>query len=78
MKGDLFGKLFQSYLSPSSADDQKVRRRRAGILGWSLGKSGDFCSMFGCNECVKKAGAVCCEGYLYDERSNECRLVVLR
>ncbi|GFW49381.1 hypothetical protein TNCV_3058881 [Trichonephila clavipes] len=145
MKGDLFGKLFQSYLSPSSTEDQKVRSRRAGFSGWNLGKAGDFCSMFGCHDCVKKlelcvvkaifmmndrmnvdlffgvdfvklspsssddetgrrrredlryifgrssafcnmfgcedcskeVGDLCCKGYLYDQRSKECRYVLI-
>ncbi|GFQ96102.1 hypothetical protein TNCT_98361 [Trichonephila clavata] len=76
MKKEVFGKPFQSYLSPSSADDQKGRRRRED-QSWILGQSSVFCSMFGCEDCVKEHGDLCCKGYLYDQRSNECRYVVL-
>ncbi|GFQ75726.1 hypothetical protein TNCT_76611 [Trichonephila clavata] len=70
MKGTVFRKLFQP-----STDDKKGRARRQKMLT-SMGKPERFCDMFGCKDCVVAPGAVCCTGYLYDERSNECRIVV--
>ncbi|GFY37204.1 hypothetical protein TNIN_271011 [Trichonephila inaurata madagascariensis] len=75
MKGDLFGKLFQSYLSPSSSDDETGRRRREDV-SYIFGRSSAFCNMFGCEDCAKGKDDMCCKGYLYDQRSKECRHVL--
>ncbi|GFY37205.1 hypothetical protein TNIN_271021 [Trichonephila inaurata madagascariensis] len=75
MKGNVFRKLFQSVLKQSSPDDKKGRVRRQNMFA-SMGHPEPFCDMFGCKDCVVAPGAVCCTGYLYDERSKECRIVV--
>ncbi|GFQ88615.1 hypothetical protein TNCT_628581 [Trichonephila clavata] len=67
MKGDIFRKIFQSNTSG--------RTRRQGDKASNSGKSQRFCSMFGCKECYVPPGALCCDGFLYDQRSDECRYV---
>ncbi|GFS80315.1 hypothetical protein NPIL_536761 [Nephila pilipes] len=68
MRNDLFRKLFHfhsdsnSTQSPPDTNDPR------------LGKITQFCDILNC-PCIRPPSARCCEGYLYDERSNECRYV---
>ncbi|GFW49387.1 hypothetical protein TNCV_3058941 [Trichonephila clavipes] len=66
-KGDILRKIIQSNTSGRT-------RRQAGDFNGS-GKPQRFCNMFGCTECYVKPGALCCDGFLYDQRSQECRYV---
>ncbi|GFS94365.1 hypothetical protein NPIL_88841 [Nephila pilipes] len=82
-RGDLIIKLFQFHFNQNSTENQLVRTRRDNSKDGqqkgsfprpSQGRLENFCSMFNC-PCYIPPSARCCEGYLYDERSKECRYV---
>lgn len=68
-------------IAPSIGQSQYDRPQRTKIptmppIGEpQFGTPRRFCSLFGC-DCIPPAGARCCTGYRYDQRSQQCRLVV--
>ncbi|GFS80323.1 hypothetical protein NPIL_536791 [Nephila pilipes] len=72
IRDGLLKRLFLFRSGRNSTQHQHGRTRRYDI---HMGKTGLFCDMLNC-PCVRPSpSARCCEGYLYDERSKECRYV---
>ncbi|GFW49378.1 hypothetical protein TNCV_3058851 [Trichonephila clavipes] len=75
VRRDLLERLFQPKLNQNSPSSQNRPLRPS--YSSTKGVSKPFCNMFGCRDCSPPPGAQCCEGFIYDSRSRQCRKLYL-